>query len=46
MLDLILPPRCAGCDAPGSLVCPRCAAERRSRRGPARLVEITAFAHS
>ncbi|MEV4378620.1 phosphoribosyltransferase family protein [Streptosporangium sp. NPDC049644] len=27
MLDLILPPRCAGCDAPGSLVCPRCAVE-------------------
>ncbi|MEU4535393.1 phosphoribosyltransferase family protein [Streptosporangium sp. NPDC023825] len=27
MLDLILPPRCAGCDAPGALVCPRCATE-------------------
>ncbi|WP_326636178.1 phosphoribosyltransferase family protein [Streptosporangium sp. NBC_01755] len=34
MLDLILPPRCAGCDAPGSLVCPRCAAELHGR--PAR----------
>ncbi|MFJ2032386.1 ComF family protein [Streptosporangium sp. NPDC087985] len=27
LLDLILPPRCAGCDAPGALVCPRCTAE-------------------
>jgi len=27
MLDLILPPRCAGCDALGALVCPRCAKE-------------------
>lgn len=31
MLDLILPPRCAGCDTPGSLVCPRCAAEIHGR---------------
>ncbi|GAA2893405.1 ComF family protein [Streptosporangium fragile] len=37
MLDLILPPRCAGCDAPGVLVCPRCAVElhgRPARRTP------------
>ncbi|MDP9846435.1 ComF family protein [Streptosporangium lutulentum] len=27
LLDLVLPPRCAGCDAPGALVCPRCTAE-------------------
>ncbi|MEV6861411.1 ComF family protein [Streptosporangium subroseum] len=27
LLDLLLPPRCAGCDAPGALVCSRCAAE-------------------
>ncbi|MEV4092867.1 ComF family protein [Streptosporangium saharense] len=26
LLDLVLPPRCAGCDAAGALVCPRCAA--------------------
>lgn len=38
MLDLILPPRCAGCDAPGALVCPRCALELHgtpARRTPA-----------
>nr|WP_221473343.1 phosphoribosyltransferase family protein [Planomonospora venezuelensis] len=29
MLDLVLPPRCAGCDAPGALVCPACSAELR-----------------
>ncbi|MBO3745049.1 ComF family protein [Streptosporangiaceae bacterium NEAU-GS5] len=34
LLDLILPPRCAGCDAPGSVVCPVCAA--RVRGVPAR----------
>ncbi|GAA3122391.1 ComF family protein [Streptosporangium carneum] len=27
LLDLVLPSRCAGCDAPGALVCSRCAAE-------------------
>ncbi|MFC4058073.1 ComF family protein [Planomonospora corallina] len=27
LLDLVLPPRCAGCEAPGALVCGRCAAE-------------------
>ncbi|MFF5209361.1 ComF family protein [Streptosporangium sp. NPDC000396] len=27
LLDLVLPPRCAGCGAPGALVCPRCTAE-------------------
>ncbi len=27
LFDLVLPPRCAGCDAPGALVCPRCLAE-------------------
>ncbi|MEV8636304.1 phosphoribosyltransferase family protein [Streptosporangium sp. NPDC051023] len=27
LLDLVLPPRCAGCDAPGALFCSRCAAE-------------------
>lgn len=27
LLDLVLPPRCAGCDAPGSLLCPGCTAE-------------------
>ncbi|MDP9862745.1 MULTISPECIES: ComF family protein [Streptosporangium] len=26
LLDLLLPSRCAGCDAPGALLCPRCAA--------------------
>ncbi|GIH89733.1 ComF family protein [Planobispora siamensis] len=30
LLDLVLPPRCAGCDAPGALVCPPCAAELRA----------------
>ncbi|MBG0813308.1 ComF family protein [Planomonospora sp. ID82291] len=38
LLDLVLPPRCAGCDAPGVLVCPRCTAELRgepARRTPA-----------
>ncbi|WP_344855512.1 ComF family protein [Planomonospora alba] len=37
LLDLVLPPRCAGCDAPGALVCARCAAELRgepARRTP------------
>ncbi|GGS99659.1 hypothetical protein GCM10010156_67200 [Planobispora rosea] len=29
LLDLVLPPRCAGCDTPGALVCPLCAAELR-----------------
>ncbi|WP_196440161.1 ComF family protein [Planomonospora sp. ID67723] len=29
LLDLVLPPRCAGCDAPGALVCPSCAEEIR-----------------
>ena len=27
LLDLIYPPRCAGCDLPGTLLCERCAAE-------------------
>ncbi|GAA4222026.1 putative amidophosphoribosyltransferase [Streptosporangium album] len=27
LLDLVLPPRCAGCDASGALVCARCTAE-------------------
>ncbi|MEU6426063.1 phosphoribosyltransferase family protein [Microbispora sp. NPDC046973] len=27
LLDLILPPRCAGCGAPGALACPSCRAE-------------------
>ncbi|MEU6739013.1 ComF family protein [Streptosporangium sandarakinum] len=38
LLDLVLPPRCAGCDAPGALVCPRCTAELHgepARRMPA-----------
>ncbi|WP_326820204.1 ComF family protein [Streptosporangium sp. NBC_01756] len=38
LLDLLLPPRCAGCDAPGALVCARCTAELHgepARRMPA-----------
>ncbi|MEV0418401.1 ComF family protein [Streptosporangium canum] len=31
LLDLVLPPRCAGCGVPGALVCPRCAAELHGR---------------
>ncbi|WP_433252386.1 ComF family protein [Streptosporangium sp. CA-135522] len=40
LLDLVLPPRCAGCDAPGALVCPRCAAELHGR--PARRMPVPA----
>ena len=29
LLDLVFPPRCAGCDCPGSLLCTACAAEVR-----------------
>ena len=29
LLDLVFPPRCAGCDRPGSLLCDACAAEVR-----------------
>ncbi|GGO12310.1 hypothetical protein GCM10010116_24690 [Microbispora rosea subsp. aerata] len=37
LLDLILPPRCAGCGAPGAVACPTCTAEllrEPSRRPP------------
>ncbi|MEV5408012.1 phosphoribosyltransferase family protein [Thermopolyspora sp. NPDC052614] len=34
LLDLVLPPRCAGCDAAGAVLCPACTAELRGR--PAR----------
>ncbi|GGL08947.1 hypothetical protein GCM10014719_08760 [Planomonospora parontospora subsp. antibiotica] len=38
LLDLVLPPRCAGCDAPGVLVCARCTAELRGE--PARRMPV------
>lgn len=34
LLDLVLPPRCAGCGEAGAPLCPACTAELRGRPGP------------
>jgi predicted amidophosphoribosyltransferase len=34
LLDLMVPQRCVGCDAPGAALCPACTAELTARPGP------------
>ncbi len=44
IVDVLFPPQCGGCDAPGTGICERCLPPGRDSRTPLRTLNVTALA--